>query len=529
MQRTRTVIAVAALAALALCVGPAQSAFPGTNGKIAFVGYDIGDNASHIYSINADGTEQWPLTNATANDRDPAWSPDGSKIAFARVEPLTEFSDVFVMNADGTSQTNLTNNPNSFISTDPAWSPGGNFIAFEGLALDGGTGFKDIYRMNADGTDRTNLTNTDDLDESRPAWSPDGSMIAFSGSNGSDRNLYVMSSDGSDDPAPVASLGEELAWSPDGDWIAFMSQMGGDAEIWAVRPDGSGLLNLTTNAADDFAPAWSPDGTRIVFHSTRGSGGLELYVMDANGGNQQPLVTATGGFSPDWQPLADSFGRITITKRIVPASDPGRFHLLIGDTEKLLEDAGDGGTRTKNDVAPGTYSISEEAAIPSPLERYDGRIACTKNGSPYLASGEPSALVDVAAGDHVTCTITNVRIYNTTPGTNVVVTPVDATTGDSPVTITFGQVTTAGDTTLITSSSGPPPPLNFEVAGAYYSLSTTAEFDQAEVCFRIVPPSAPTIGHWVGSPPSWSTPATYYRDAMGTTVPAGQATLPARW
>ena len=144
---------------------------------------------------------------------------------------------------------------------------------------------------------------------------------------------------------------------------------------------------------------------------------------------------------------------------------------------------------------------------------------CLKNGSTYLTADATSVSVDVAAGDNVACTFTNVRIYNTEPGTDVVVTPVDGPTGGSPVTIWFDEVTVAGDTTLLTSSTGPPPPLNFEVAGVYYNLSTTAQFaGEAEVCFQIVPPDAPTIAHWVGNPPALSTPATYYKDVAG---PAG--------
>ena len=50
---------------------------------------------------------------------------------------------------------------------------------------------------------------------------------------------------------------------------------------------------------------------------------------------------------------------------------------------------------------------------------------------------------------------------DTPAGRNVVVAPVDQSTGDSPVTITFAQVTAGGFTTLRTSASGPPPPVGF--------------------------------------------------------------------
>lgn len=73
----------------------------------------------------------------------------------------------------------------------------------------------------------------------------------------------------------------------------------------------------------------------------------------------------------------------------------------------------------------------------------------------------------------------------TTTGTNVEVQPVDASTGSSPVTLTFAEITQDGTTGLTTSSSGPPLPSGFSLGdpATYYSLTTTAQFDGSiEVC-----------------------------------------------
>ena len=58
--------------------------------------------------MNADGTGQTRITNNTASDVQPAWSPDGTKIAFASNRDGN--FEIYTMNADGTGQTRLTNN-----------------------------------------------------------------------------------------------------------------------------------------------------------------------------------------------------------------------------------------------------------------------------------------------------------------------------------------------------------------------------------------------------------------------------------
>jgi hypothetical protein len=76
-------------------------------------------------------------------------------------------------------------------------------------------------------------------------------------------------------------------------------------------------------------------------------------------------------------------------------------------------------------------------------------------------------------------------VVNTPPGTDVAVTPVDTSTGGTPVTLTFDEVTTAGATSLTTSASGPAPPANFSLGTppVFYDVTTTAGFTgQIQVC-----------------------------------------------
>ncbi len=73
-------LAAGLVVALVLAAGPALAAFPGENGKIAFV--SDRDGNAEVYVMDPDGQNQTNLSNNGADDYEPAFSPDGSKIGF---------------------------------------------------------------------------------------------------------------------------------------------------------------------------------------------------------------------------------------------------------------------------------------------------------------------------------------------------------------------------------------------------------------------------------------------------------------
>ena len=277
---------------------------PGTGGGvIAFVSNRTGNH--DLFLMNADGSDQRPLSSAEAQEGWVSWSPDGLRIAFqsdrsgALNVHVVDVVNGVLASEDGMGR--LTNSLPGRGSWEPAWSPDGMWIAYSSQQAAG----SDIFLVRPDGTARQRLTDNDALDGT-PAWSPDGTRLAIFSDRDGSWNLYVMNADGSQERRLTADAAEDSApaWSPDGNWIAFMSDRDGNPEIYQIPPDGTGLTRLTHHAGEDWFPSWSPDGTRIAFSSNR-DGNHEIYLMNSDGGGAQRITdNAAEDWSPVWWPAA---------------------------------------------------------------------------------------------------------------------------------------------------------------------------------------------------------------------------------
>ena len=281
-----------------------EEAAPGRVGsKIAFTRLKEnpeGNEAldAEIWVMNGDGGDPRRLTHNTTFDIGVVWSPNGRRIAFsgtqfdAAVQELVA-PRIFLINADGSDQTPLTDA--SVRAMFPSWSPDGEKIVFHGIR--GGAGATEVLAIDADGGAPVNLTNNPAAD-ARAAFSADGEKIAFQSNrapHGGNFEIYVMNADGSDPVRLTTNAAADQApdWSPDGEKIAFQSNRDGNLEIYVMNADGTGQTRLTNYPGRDLDPAWSPNGRLITFDRDIEPITAQIrqqFVINADGSDPTPLT-----------------------------------------------------------------------------------------------------------------------------------------------------------------------------------------------------------------------------------------------
>jgi dipeptidyl aminopeptidase/acylaminoacyl peptidase len=297
--RLSAAAACAVLLLLGAMVATAGAAFPGENGKVAFVRSPAGGD-DEILTVEPSGGGQVALTDNAVSDGDPSYSADGERIVFTGDTGVE--TAIVVMDADGQNPVELTRGPSV---TEPSFSPDGKRIVFR--RYDGNDG--EIVVMDTDGQNQVQLTD-DSVPDGDPAFSPDGQRIVFSRAAGGDDEIFIMTANG-ENPVPLTNNGvsdTDPDFSPDGQRIVFTRNFGfNGAEIFAMDASGQNQTPLTTNAVNDFEAVFSPDGRRILFVRTNAADFYELYTMDPDGQNAAmlPYTPESGAYddSPTWQPL----------------------------------------------------------------------------------------------------------------------------------------------------------------------------------------------------------------------------------
>lgn len=240
------------------------------------------DGNREIYIMSPDGSGQTNLTNEPADDRNPAWNPQGTQIAFVsnRETEQGHVEQIYVMNADGSDVRQLSNNGSADF---PDWSPDGNWITYSAE--------NEIFIVPVDGSEEArNLTNSPESNDFESVWSPDGSRIAWASGTPDDpnANLFVVNADGSKvQQLTDSSNVSNVKWTVDGQ--IFINWDGSEYGCcnFVMNADGSGITQVGGKGEiQRYLPFWTMEGNRV-----------ECVGIDLNGGDSE--IYLVGEIYPD--------------------------------------------------------------------------------------------------------------------------------------------------------------------------------------------------------------------------------------
>ncbi len=237
---------------------------------IAFAGDRdlLATSGSHIYVVDADGSEAHEVTTGEDFDSNPSFSPDGRRLVFDRMENATRRTHLFIVNVDGSGLRQLTDGPGH--EYEPVFSPTGNRIVYVGEGSSGARSDRsDIFSIDASGRHRKLLVGGD-RNEYEPDVSPDGRRIVFVSSRGGAPNVYTATANGGRVRALTRtpechhrSCFSSPAWAPDGKHIALLSSGRYSSRLEVMRADGSQLREFDTGSTEEEGygssigpPAW---------------------------------------------------------------------------------------------------------------------------------------------------------------------------------------------------------------------------------------------------------------------------------
>ena len=282
---SRQLLSRVVLVAAALTLVSAEATggtFPGSNGRIVF------DRDGRLYTVNADGSGEIPITGDGFAASEPSVAADGNRVVFSYSG--NGGYGIWVVNVNGTDAHQVTTESQSVAGSDsdPTWSPDGTKIAF----VRGG----DLMTMNADGTGTTNLTAAFTPSIQQPSWSPAGDEIAFAAQS----RIWVAGTGGSTPRQFQTATGaHNPSWSPDATALAY----GTLTEVRLIASNGAADAPLTGGLREVWDLAWSPDGTKIAFiNDPAGASDAiqeRLYMVNADGTGAGPVGTDTG-IGLDW-------------------------------------------------------------------------------------------------------------------------------------------------------------------------------------------------------------------------------------
>jgi Tol biopolymer transport system component len=340
-------------------------------------------NAYHVYTMAADGSDRQLITQGTNDDRHPTWSPDGKMLA---VDTGTELKREIALVDLGSGARTVVTNLGGFASF-PTWSPDGSRLSFYVYQ----NGALDLWTVNKDGTRALQMTQTLASENKSQctfachgaAWSPDGAHLAYA--DGDQKNVYTMRSDDGtdqqkvsvDDPTGRSHFPEYLA---DGR-LAYVTEHINPGQSWtdiwalvpgANQPPAALLQDIQVQGPFEI----SPDGQKLLFASPR-NGNFDIYVATMDKAGQDALKTLSS--------------QTDLSPALANAGHPAGLSTT-GQSTSVTTTGSTAGTGAANGSAPAAASAPVAASVPQSASSGDSGIL-PSGLSPYIAALAALAVV----------------------------------------------------------------------------------------------------------------------------------------
>lgn len=207
----------------------------------------------------------------------PQLSPDGKKVTVTIVDPRNGNQDVWLYDVERGLRIRFTVDPAD--ERSPAWSPDGNRIVFASNRK----GHFDLYQKASNGMGSSDeLLLESDIDKYPTSWSPDGQLLlyySFDPTTRSDLWVLPMSGDRKTFPFLRTEFNEaDGQFSPNRRWIAYTSDESGRQEVYVASFPGPGGIRQISTAGGRF-PKWRPDAKQLFYLSAD----HKLVAAEVNG------------------------------------------------------------------------------------------------------------------------------------------------------------------------------------------------------------------------------------------------------
>jgi len=302
---------------------------------------------SRIVLIGADDGRVVEVTDRSAMNVAPTWSPDSRQLMF--ISSRAGARDIYVsrLRSDGSPSGEPARISTGLNAHSMALSSNGERIVYATYR-----GRVNIWSLRIPTgapvgiADAVPLTTGNQTIESISV-SPDRRWIYFTSDRSGNSDIWRLPIQGGEPAQVTRDPADEFApeQSPDGHWLAFYSMRGGTRDLW-IRPLGPGeAVRLTDDRSENHAPHWSPDGTSLCYGQESGSTDYSLRVIRRQGsGWSEPIVPpdehgvpnrllGCAGWVPDGrQMVVQDPGRTTIAvfpveggpMRVLYSGDPSR-------------------------------------------------------------------------------------------------------------------------------------------------------------------------------------------------------------